>query len=125
MSEFQVIQTTLQRAVLRRRWARALKGVWVGLLLGAVLTLLIIGIHHLLPLPLGLVSWAGFIPLPCMAIGFIAGGWRKPDLKQAARWLDGRQHLQERLSTALEVAGAEQTGSWRDLVVADAAHHEI
>jgi hypothetical protein len=58
-----------------------------------------------------------------MAIGLIAGGWRKPDLKQAARWLDGRQHLQERLSTALEVSSQEKAGSWRDLIIADAAHH--
>jgi hypothetical protein len=123
MSEFQVIQTTLERAVMRRRWARALRGLWVGLLVGASLTLLILGIHHLVPLPLGMVTFAALIPLPCMALGLIVGGWRKPDLKQAARWLDGRQHLQERLSTALEVSSQGEAGSWRDLIVADAARH--
>jgi len=35
--------------------------------------------------------------------------------------LDIRQDLQERLSTALEVASENDTGMWRDLVVADAA----
>src|SRR6185369_10353325 len=103
MSEFQVIQTTLERAVKRRRWARALRGLWVGLLTGAGLTLLTIALDHLVPLPLVVISLAGLIPLPFMALGLVIGGWRKPDLKQAARWLDGRQHLQERLSTALEV----------------------
>jgi len=123
MSEFQVIQTTLERAVMRRRWARALRGLWIGLLVGASLTLLTITLDHLVPLPLGVISLAGFIPLPCMALGLLLGGWPKPDLKQAARWLDGRQHLQERLSTALEVSSQEEAGSWRDLVIADAAHH--
>ena len=87
MSEFQVIQTTLERAVKRRRLARALRGLWVGLLVGASLTLLTIAVHHLVPLPLGAVTFAGFIPLPCMALGLLVGGWRKPDLSQAARWL--------------------------------------
>jgi hypothetical protein len=27
-------------------------------------------------------------------------GWRKPALDQVARWVDGKQHLQERLSAA-------------------------
>ena len=123
MSELQVIQTTLERAVMRRRWARALRGLWLGLLVGSTITLLTLTLYHLLPLPLGLLTWAPLIPLPCLALGFLIGGWRKPDLKQAARWLDGRQHLQERLSTALEVSSQEQAGSWRDLLIADAAHH--
>jgi predicted nucleic acid-binding Zn-ribbon protein len=53
----------------------------------------------------------------------IIGGWHKTPLSEAARWVDGRQHLQERLSTALEVAGREGPGTWRDLVVTDAAEH--
>jgi len=108
---------------MRRRLARALRGLWIGLLVGATLTLLTIALYHLVPLPLGVMSLSGFIALPCLTLGFVAGGWRKPDLKQAARWLDGRQHLQERLSTALEVSSEEAAGSWKDLVIADAAHH--
>jgi hypothetical protein len=123
MSEFQVIQTTLERAVRRRRLALALRGLWVGLLIGACLTLLTIAVHHVVAMPLGVVTFAGFIPLPCMALGLLVGGWRKPDLSQAARWLDGRQRLQERLSTALEVSSQEAAGSWRELIIADAAHH--
>lgn len=122
MSELQVIQTTLERAVTRRRWARALRGLWLGLLVGASFTLLTLGLYHLLPWPVGILTWAALMPLPCMALGFLIGGWRKPGLKQAARWLDGRQHLQERLSTALEVS-SQEAGSWRDLIISDAAHH--
>jgi predicted nucleic acid-binding Zn-ribbon protein len=53
----------------------------------------------------------------------IIGGWHKTPLAEVARWVDGRQHLQERLSTALEVAAESDSGTWRDLVVTDAAEY--
>jgi hypothetical protein len=53
----------------------------------------------------------------------IIGGWHRTPLPETARWVDGRQHLQERLSTALEVAGEPDVGTWRDLIVTDAAEH--
>jgi hypothetical protein len=58
-----------------------------------------------------------------MAIGMLIGGWRRPQLQEVARWVDVRQHLKERMSTALEVASGTETGKWRDLVVNDAAQH--
>jgi hypothetical protein len=58
-----------------------------------------------------------------MLVGLIIGGWKKSALPEVARWVDGRQHLQERLSTALEVCSARDTTSWRDLVVTDAVSH--
>ena len=121
MSELQIIQSALERAARRRRSARALRGMWRGLLAGAILSLLLIGAYHLLPLPLWSLTVAALIPLPCMLVGLMLGGWRKVPLKQVARWLDIRQDLQERLSTALEVASISEAGMWRDLVVADAA----
>jgi hypothetical protein len=66
---------------------------------------------------------AALLPLPFMLAGLLIGGWRKPALNQVARWVDGKQHLQERLSTALEVASAPEAGKWRDLLVTDAAGH--
>ena len=123
MSEIQLIKSTLDLAARRRRWARALRGLWLGLLIGAILTLLMVGAYHLWPFPVWTVLVASLVPFPCMLVGFIIGGWRKPNIKQVARWLDGRQHLQERLSTALEVSGETNAGSWRDLIVADAAKH--
>jgi len=95
--------------------------MWVGLLAGAVLSLLLTGAYHLWPLPLWMLPLAALIPIPCLLIGFVVGGWRKVSLAQIARWVDGRQHLQERLSTALEVAADPGTASWRDLILADAA----
>jgi hypothetical protein len=77
----------------------------------------------LFPLPLWTLSAAALAPFPCLLIGAILGGWRKPALPEVARWVDGRQHLQERLSTALEVAAEPDTSVWRDLVVVDAARH--
>jgi len=45
--------------------------------------------------------------------------------RETARWVDGKQHLQERLSTALEMAKGKGTGAeaWRELLVTDAASH--
>jgi hypothetical protein len=129
MSEIQVIESALQRAARRRRWAGALRGLWYGLLVGAIVAFLMVGVYHLWPviffgpLPNWVVLGAPFAPLPCMLVGFIVGGWRKPSMNEVARWLDGKQRLQERLSTALEVAGEEKAGRWRELVVTDAADH--
>ena len=123
MSELQIIESALREASRRRRWARALRGLWYGLLVGATLSLVLIGMWHLLPLPLWTLTAAALVPFPCALVGMIIGGWHKTPLSEAARWVDGRQHLQERLSTALEVAGKEGPGTWRDLVVTDAAEH--
>src|SRR6185503_1643855 len=101
MSELQVIESALERAATRRRWARGLRGLWHGLLVGAVLSLLLVGAYHLWPLPMWTLLAAAAVPFPCLLIGLIAGAWRKPALKEVARWVDGRQRLQERLSTAL------------------------
>ena len=66
---------------------------------------------------------AALAPFPCALMGMIIGGWGKLALPEVARWVDGRQHLKERLSTALEVAADPEGGTWRDLVVTDAAQH--
>src|ERR1051326_7745923 len=108
MSELQIIQVALRGAARRRRIARGLHGMWYGLLIGAILSLIGASAYHLRPLPLWTLIAAAFIPLPFMLAGMIAGAWRKPALAEVARWVDGRQHLQERLSTALEVANENQ-----------------
>jgi hypothetical protein len=123
MSEIQVIESALSEAANRRRWERALRGLWKGLLVGAIASLLLLGAYHVLPLPLWVLPVAALIPLPCMLVGLMIGGWRKPVLKDVARWVDGRQRLKERLSTALEVSDDPNPGKWRDLIVTDAAEH--
>src|SRR5437667_1891400 len=123
MSEMQIIQSAVQQAAKRRRSARGLRGLWVGLLVGAVISLLAIGLYHIFPLPPWTPLAAALAPFPCLLIGWMIGFWRKPAFSEMARWLDGRQHLQERLSTALEVAKEPETSTWRQLVVTDAAQH--
>jgi predicted nucleic acid-binding Zn-ribbon protein len=123
MSELQIIEAALGQAARRRRWARALRGLWRGVLVGAALALVVIGAWHLLPLPLWMVTAAALAPVLCALVGMIIGGWHRTPLSEVARWVDGRQHLQERLGTALEVAGEENAGTWRDLVLTDAAEH--
>jgi uncharacterized protein with von Willebrand factor type A (vWA) domain len=123
MSELQVIQVALQQAARRRRWARALRGLWVGLLVGAVLLLVVVGLWHLLPLPNWAVNAAVFAPFPLALGGLLIGGWRRTPLPETARWVDGHEHLKERLSTALEVADEPELGRWRELVLTDAATH--
>ncbi len=123
MSELDTIQSTLLKTARRRRSARALRGLWQGLLVGAMLCALLVGAYRVFPLPLWTLPAAALIPLPCMAIGAVLGGWRTMKLSHAARWVDGQQQLKERLSTALELASQENAGMWRDLIIADAAAH--
>src|SRR5437867_4425911 len=123
MSELQIIETALGRAAARRRLARALRGLWVGLLIGASFALLVFGIYKVYALPYSWVLAAGLIPLPCMLVGLVIGGWSRPPLRQVAQWVDGEEHLQERLSSALELSREPQGGRWSELVVNDAAEH--
>lgn len=123
MSQFEIIQSALEQAAQRRRLAHALRGMWQGLFVGAILSLLMLGAYHLLPLPLWSLMVAAMTPLPTLAAGWIMGYWRKPALTEVARWLDSRLHLKERLSTALEVSARNNETRWRDLVLSDAAEH--
>ena len=104
MSELQVIEMALKGAARRRRWVRAVQYACYGLLAGSIVTLLIIGINHLHDLPGWLLQTGLVAPFLLILGGLIFGFWRKASLNQTARWVDGRQHLQERLSSALEFA---------------------
>src|SRR5215467_13869121 len=123
MSELQVIEMALKGAAQRRRWVRAVQYACYGLLAGSIVALLIIGTYHVHDLPVWLLRSALVAPFALILTGLILGFWRKASINQTARWVDGRQHLQERLSTALEFAKDKQTGAWRDLVMGDAAEH--
>src|ERR1035441_3584210 len=88
MSELQIIESALEQASRRRRWARALRGLWYGLLVGAVLSLVLISVWHLVPLPLWTLTAAALVPLLCALGGMIVGGWHKTPLSEVARWVD-------------------------------------
>ncbi len=123
MSDIQFIESALQRTARRRRWASALRGLWLGLLVGSILWLLTLAAYKLTPMPVWSLLAAGIAAFVCMAVGFIVGGWRKLSVEQTARWVDIRQHLKERLSTALEFTRKTETTEWSELVLNDAAGH--
>jgi len=123
MSELQIIEATLERAARRRRWARALRGLWLGLLSGSAIWLVALGVYKLRPIPASSLLWAGVAALICPLVGLLIGGWRKSALSETARWVDVKQNLKERLSTALEVAAQPNGSTWEQLVLTDAAAH--
>ncbi|MEO6182592.1 MAG: hypothetical protein ABIP76_05635, partial [Verrucomicrobiota bacterium] len=123
MSDLETIQTAVRRAAQRLRWQRALRGVCYGLFAGASLWLLALGCYKIFPIPFEIVLGTAIIAIPLLAIGFIHGWTRPMSLLETARWIDERQKLQERLSTALEMASLPTSGNWKDLLLSDAAGH--
>ena len=123
MSHFQLIQNTLERTARRRRLDRAWRGFWHGLLWGCLVWFVIVALFKIFPLPVWTLSAGGYLIGILMLVGFLAGWWRKASLTETARWVDSRQHLQERLSTALEISSAPVSENWRKLLVSDAANH--
>ncbi len=123
MSELQVIQTAVELAARRRRWQRAWRGLWHGLFAGGLIWLVALAFYKSFPLPIYVLPLAGLAGGLCLAAGFITGWWRSPTLADTARWLDNKEHLKERLSSALEFGASPKSGHWQQLVVADAATH--
>lgn len=115
------IEIAVDRTARRLRWLRGWNGLWKGALTGACLYLLALLTFKLLPVPRELMAVAGWGALASTVLGFLIGFWRKTHLLEAARWLDEREGLQQRLSTALEWERRETPGVWRDLVVGDAS----
>lgn len=128
MSELAVIRETLRRAARRRRLDRALRGLWIGLFAGCAAWLLVIALHRIAPLPDALPELGWLAVLAAGVVGFVAGGWRPVPLSEAARIVEARHRLDQRLSTALELGGqlsaSPSVPTWAQLVVAD-AHRAI
>src|SRR5262245_50012509 len=80
MKEIQVIETALSQAATRRRWDRALRGFWHGLLAGSIVWLLGLLLYKLLPIPLTSLAIAGTTGALLPVAGWIIGGWRRPTL---------------------------------------------
>ncbi len=121
MSDLQVIESTLRRMGARRRLHRAWRMAWHSLFVAACLWLVALAVFKVAPVPEASLWGVGVVALGCLPVGFLIGWWRNPSMMETARWVDGREHFQERLGTALEVAGHRPGGSWRELVVSDAA----
>jgi len=121
MSELELIEQTVARIGRRRRVQAGWRGFWRGFLAGCSFWLLVLIAYKLLPLPEIVLAWAAGAAAVITLLGLGLGMGRKADLLRTARWVDDRHHLQERLSTALEVARDDKAGRWRGLVLADAA----
>lgn len=123
MSSIQIIQSVLERTAQRKRWQRGWKGFWRGLLAGSCLWALTVVIYKLLPVPTTVPVVGAIAGGLAIVAGVVHGWWRRPDLFDTARWLDGERKLQERLSTAWELAASPGSEDWRELLVTDAAKH--
>ena len=123
MSDLQVIEQTLTVAARRRRRERAVRGLWQGMFVGAIIVFLTVAAYKLLPLPVWSIRAAVVTGIISAIVGMIIGGWHRDSLNETARWVDVRQRLQERLSTALELSKSPGSESWRELLVTDAAAH--
>ena len=123
MSELQIIEATLEKAARRRRRERAFRGLCQGAFAGALIWLLALVIYKLTPVPTWTLTAAAVAGVAAAIAGFIIGGWHKNSVAETARWVDGRQLLQERLATALELGHGQGAEEWRTLLVTDAATH--
>ncbi|HEY6169279.1 MAG TPA: DUF4175 family protein, partial [Verrucomicrobiae bacterium] len=121
MSELQAIESVLDRAARRLRWQHGWGGLWRGLLVGVGLWLAGLALYKLLPLPILMLGIAAGLSVASAFVGFLIGFWRQPSRADVARWIDAQQHLEERLSTALEFARANGDPGWRQMLFVDAA----
>src|SRR5688500_11165773 len=122
MSDFQVIENALRATSARHRLQRAWAGLWKGLLAGGLVWLVVFTVYKVAPIPIVSLSAAGVAAGLTVLVFLAVALFRRESMLEAARWLDEKQKLQQRLSTALEVAGKPES-EWKQLVVSDAAGH--
>lgn len=120
------LDQALQQTAARQRWLRAWEGLWEGLLAGALLYLTVLAAFKALPLDGRALLVAAAAGVGAMGIAAARRAWRPVARRDAARWLDAREGLAERLGTAVEVGEAAPAATpteeaWRRLVVADAS----
>lgn len=125
MNSLAPIETAVARTAARRRWLRGWHGLWRGAVVGAAIYLTALALWKLLPVPYTVVALGAWLGLTALPAGFLFGFARRTTPLEAARWLDSKQGLQERLSTALEfgaqpAAKTPMQATWRELILADA-----
>jgi hypothetical protein len=123
MGEMLLIEGALKRAARRQRFVDAWRGFWKGLLFAAAAWLLVFGVFKVYPIPQVALVVAACVAGAIVLGVTLAGLFKRRTLLQTARWVDNRQKLKERLSTALELSKANGESEWRELVVRDAADH--
>ena len=121
MSDLNIIVSTLAKTAQRRRLERGFRRLWQGLFAGAVAWLVFVAAYKLAPIPDEWVVYSWIVIPAAALIGFVWGYSRPITVSETARWVDSKVRLQERLSTALEVARDEKATEWKNLIVSDAA----
>ncbi len=125
MSASPALESVIRRTARRRRVLRAWDAAWKGGLVGAAIASIVVALWKFQLVDAKVLFWfwlaAGLSPL----VAAVIGAWRKSERLATARWLDERQRLQQRLSTALDLtqkSGAQtpEGDAWRQLVVRDA-----
>lgn len=123
MSEFQIVTGALKKAARRRRLERVWRGFWQGLLVAGLLWVIAYGVYKVAPIPQMALNMTAIVCGTLMIAILIWAAARKLTLGETARWIDQRQKLHERLSTALELSNADADENWKSLVLNDAAAH--
>ena len=113
----QRVLETARRLRLKRGWELA----WTGSTWGLGLVMIPVGIQKFVPLPPPILTWDAALPGIGAVAGFLSGWFRPVTPDAAARWLDARLGLQERLATALEITSKGPGEDWHPLVIRDAA----
>lgn len=100
-----------------------MRGAWKGLLFASLIWFLAIATYKLVPIDVSILGIAGLAGVVSIVLGTIVGGWRESTASETARWVDVKENLKERLSTALEMAHSPVDGEWKTLLMADATQH--
>lgn len=120
MSEMKQIQDILGRTAARRRLQCGWQGLWRGALVGVLAYLAAVLLFKVAPVPEETLRWSAMASLACAVMGFLIGWLRRVTPEATARFLDQKEHLQERLSTALEFSKIARKDRWNELILADA-----
>lgn len=121
MSELHQIQQVVATAINRRRWHRGWLGLWKGLFVGTLTYLIAVATFKLVPIPWEVVTWSAIAALLALPTGFFIGWFQPVSAIETARWLDRKEGLQERLSTAMEFTQKPVDPHWQQLVITDAS----
>jgi hypothetical protein len=121
MNDLQFLQSVLSKTAARARVVGAWRGLWRGLLAGGALYLACLATFKLAPVPASVVDVGAMVAIACILGGACIGAMHGLTADEAARFLDLRAGLKERLGTAMEMARKGEGGRWSELVMADAS----
>ena len=122
MGGLDAIQDFVSRAARRRRAYRAWDAAWRVALGSVIVGMVLVVVSKLVPIPR---PWLIEVAIAAAVAPLVVALWwfsKSLRLVEAARWLDHKAGLQERLATALEISTpATELNHWQQWGVQDAA----